>query len=86
MNCLLISPFPVMKSLIMCPNNHEVDRDECSSNSCEIMMHVTPTYYSVQQYMDNFITPSSSVCHGYDETLIHSFLFIFHPPILAIEL
>jgi hypothetical protein len=86
MNRLLISPFPVMKSLIMCPNNHEVDRDERSSNSCEIMTHAAPAHYSVQQYMDNFITPSSSVCHGCGETLIRSFSFIFHPPILAIEL
>jgi hypothetical protein len=85
MNCLLISLFPVIKSLIMCPNNHEVDRDEHSSNLCKIMTHAAPTYYSIQQYMDNFITPSS-VCHGYDKTLIYSFLFIFHPSILAIEL
>jgi len=58
------------------------------SSSCEIMLMGASalTGFSIQGYMEDFSVPLAVICSECGNELVCSFLFLFHPPLLGIEL
>jgi hypothetical protein len=82
MGRLLTSSVPVLTSKRCCENGHRVDSDERTISSCEIMTPNAPEGCTVQQYIDKFAVPLSSVCPECRCDLIRQFSFACHHVIL----
>ena len=88
MDRLLVSREPVMKSICRCRANHTVNGNKRFSSSCEIVTVESSAQigYSIQEYMDDFSMSLSDTCPQCGNTLIRSFSFTCHLPLLCIEL
>ena len=88
MDRLLVSQEPVMESVRRCRENHMVDSDKRFSSSCEVvtMGASALTGRSIQEFMEDFSITLSVTCARCSNELVRSFSFIFHPPLLCIEL
>ena len=81
---LFTSVDDVTTSSRFCPNGHDIDAQESWGTSCNIML--LRGECNLQDYLDDFTSPSSTTCPICNQNLVRRFNFICHPPMIAIDL
>jgi hypothetical protein len=76
---------PVMRSDLMCPNRHVVDRHPSLTSSCEVILFAQPGA-SLQHCVDNFTHSTGSRCLTCDTYLLRTTSFLQFPPVMVFDL
>ena len=83
--CLFRTCQPVTISDLVCPNEHDMDRNWSPMANCEMIMFRHPGM-SLQVCMDNFMVCVSSKCSTCDTCLCRKTSFVQTPPMLVFNL
>jgi hypothetical protein len=76
---------PVTMSDLVCPNEHDVDRNRSPTANCQMIVFGRPGM-SLQACMDDFTACVSSKCSTCDACLFRKTSFVQTPPVLVFDL